>query len=383
MDVFLRIDINLIAIVLLSVVLFIANKRLDKQDAINKTFLNVSMIIVLELFLETATCVINKRPELWLAPVSVFFHICLFLTGPVLTYYWFIFIRSMVTKGNPMKNGWNILLIVPVAVNAVITLLSPVYSLVFYISSTNVYHRGPFFNISAAMVYIYLLLGFALIFKNRRKIVRQEFLPLIILSILPTIGGIVQTLFYGTLLMWSCSAFSMIIVYIFLAERMIHLDYLTGTWSRHSFDFFISQRVKHNSSEKLGIIYVDIDDLKRINDEYGHGEGDFALKTVIRIIKTVIRRSDIIARLGGDEFAVVLNCEDGSQDMLEHTIRRIETALVTYNQESGKPYTLQCSFGADVFCPEACSIEQFMHSVDSMMYNSKKLKKPDSIQEIV
>lgn len=377
MDVFLRIDINLIAIVLLGVVLFIAERRLDKQDSINKAFLIVSRIICIQLLFETITCVINKRPELWLVPVSVVFHICLFITGPVLTYYWFVLVKNMVAKGSPTKSKWNILLFIPAAINAVIVLLSPRYHLVFHISSDNVYQRGPLFIVSAVMLYSYLVLGFALMIKNRRKIVRQEFVLLIVLSILPTIGGVVQTFFYGTLLMWSCSAFSMIIVYIFLQERMVHLDFLTGTWSRHSFEYFISQRIKQNSSEKLGIIYIDIDDLKRINDDYGHAEGDFALKTVIGIIKNTIRRSDIVSRLGGDEFAVVLNCEDGSKEILERTIERIEATLALYNQESDKPYKLQCSYGSDVFHPEECSLEQFMHHIDTMMYNSKKLKKPD------
>lgn len=379
MDVFLRIDINLIAIVLLGVVLYIASRRLDKQDAINKTFLTVSRIIGIQICFETITCIVNRRPELWLIPVSVAFHICLYITGPILTYYWFIFVRNMVAKGRTVKSRWDILLVVPAGINAVLTLLTPLYPLVFFVSADNVYQRGPLFFVSAAMVYTYLVIGFVLVIKSKRKLVRQEFLPLMILSILPTVGGIAQMLFYGTLLMWSCSAFSMVIVYILLAERMVHLDYLTGTWSRQSFDYFLSQRIKHNSSGKLGIIYVDIDDLKHINDDHGHAEGDAALKAVISSIKSVIRRNDIISRLGGDEFAVVLNCEDCTQEMLEHTIGRIEAALVVYNHESGKPYSLQCSFGADIFNPDTCSLEQFMHSIDTMMYNSKKQKKPAGI----
>lgn len=375
MNVFLRIDINLMAVLLLGVVLFIAARRLDKQDVINKTFLTVSRIIGIQICFETITCVINKRPELWLIPVSVAFHMCLFITGPILTYYWFVFVRNMVGKDGSAKSKWDIPLVIPAVLNAVLTLLTPIYPLVFQVSAANVYQRGPLFFISAAMVYFYLVLGFVLVVKSKRKLVRQEFLPLMILSILPTLGGIAQMLFYGTLLMWSCSAFSMVIVYIFLAERMVHLDYLTGTWSRHSFDYFISQRIKQDGGGKLGVLYMDIDDLKRINDDYGHAEGDAALKAVIKIIKSVIRRNDIIARLGGDEFVIVLNVENCSQEMLEHTVWRIENALAKYNEDSVKPYSLQCSFGADLFSPGECSLEQFMHRIDTMMYRSKQQKK--------
>jgi diguanylate cyclase (GGDEF)-like protein len=178
-------------------------------------------------------------------------------------------------------------------------------------------------------------------------------------------------------MMWSLTAFSLVFVYIFLAERMIHLDYLTGTWSRHSFEFFISHRFKGNSTKMLGIIYVDIDGLKQINDAHGHAEGDEALKTAVNIIKRIVRKSDIVARLGGDEFAVVLNIEGVSKDMLENTIRRIDSALTEYNDGSGKPYALQCSFGADMFSPGDSSLEEFMHGIDTMMYRSKRQKKQD------
>lgn len=377
MNVFLRIDINLIAMILLAVVLFIARRRLDKQDALNKTYLTLARIIGFEILFETLTCIINTRPELWLIPVSVFLHISLFVTGPILTFFWLIFIRNIVTKSSPLNSKRNIPLLIPVAVNAVITLLSPVYNLVFFISDTNVYQRGPLFIVSAAIIYMYLLLGMAFIIKNRRMLVRQDFVTLCFSGILPLIGGLAQTFFYGALLMWSCTAFSMIIVYIFLAERMVHLDYLTGTWNRHSFEHYISQRVKQKSGDKLGIIYIDIDGLKNINDVYGHAEGDTALKTAINIIKGAIRKGDVISRLGGDEFAIILNFEDGNRELLENTIKRIEEALADYNQTSGKTYTLQCSFGADVFCPENCSLEQFMHGIDVMMYDSKKQKKSD------
>lgn len=72
MDVFLRVDINIMAMVLLGVVSINAYRRLDRQDLLNKVFLIVSLIIIIELFFETATCIINKRPEQWLIPISYF-----------------------------------------------------------------------------------------------------------------------------------------------------------------------------------------------------------------------------------------------------------------------------------------------------------------------
>jgi diguanylate cyclase (GGDEF)-like protein len=379
-DVFLRIDINLMAAVLLSFVVFIAGKRLDRQDFINKSYLTVSKIIILQLLLEAGTCIINKRPELWLIPFSDIFHICLFVTGPLLSFYWFIFIRGMVTKASPVKSRYNLLLSIPVFINAIFTLLSLRYDLIFYITANNVYHRGPFFVVFATVIYFYLLLGLILTLKHRRKIVRQEFLPLSVLAVLPLIGGVAQTLFYGALLMWSSAAFSLIIVYIFLHDRMLQLDYLTGAWNRQTFVHFISQLIKPSDSSGHGMIYIDVDDLKHVNDEYGHAEGDQALKTAINIVRGAIRKNDVIARLGGDEFAVVLSSTDCTPEMLDHTVQRIETAFADYNSQSGKPYELRCSLGADIYKPESLSFEAFMDGIDAMMYENKKKNKPDGLQ---
>lgn len=377
-EVFLRIDINLAAIIMLGIVWCIANSRLNRQDTINKSFLAVSGIIVVELILETLTCIINGRPALWLIPFSVVFHVLLYITGPLLAYYWLMFVQSLAATGYPIKNKWNILLFIPVAGSALLSLLSPAYKLLFFVTSDNVYHRGSLFFVVVVILYLYLLLGFALIIKNRRKFVKQEYLPLCFLTVLPLIGGLIQSLYYGALLMWSSTAFSLVIIYILLKDRMVQLDYLTGTWDRQTFENFMRQLSKRGSSEKRGVIYIDIDHLKQINDEYGHIEGDHSLKTAIGIIKSAIRKNDIVARLGGDEFGVILNSEDCNRPELDTTVRRIEAAFEAYNANSEKPYPLNCSLGADIYSPSKQSIVSFMDGIDAMMYAQKRNKKTDS-----
>lgn len=377
MDVFLRIDINIMAMILLGLVSLNAYKSLDRQDSLNRVFLIVSFIIIVQLFFETVTCIINKRPEQWLVPISVFLHICLFTIAPILTCYWYLFIKNLVVSDEAIVKKSNIILLIPVIISILLTLLSPFYNFVFYIDSSNVYHRGPLFNISAAITYLYILYGFILIVKNRRKIVKQEFVPLCIFSVLPVIGGLVQTLFYGTLLMWSGTAYSLVIVYIFLQQRMVHLDALTGVWNRGSFDYYVSQRLKQKNNDKLGIIYFDIDGLKNINDSYGHVEGDLAIKTSIAIIKRVIRKNDIIVRMGGDEFLIILDCESNVD--LGETINRINASFSQHNKNSEKSYELECSFGADIFNSEYSSIDQFLRHVDNLMYENKRNKTPGSV----
>ncbi|MEL7657442.1 MAG: GGDEF domain-containing protein, partial [Bacillota bacterium] len=244
MSVYLRVDINIVAMVLLGVVILIASKRLDLKDQLNRVFLITGLIVILELFFETSTCILNRRPEFWAAPVSMVLHFFLFAAAPFLTYFWYLMICNWILPEEHITKRHNLIMLIPAAVNLILTLLTPIFGYLYFIDSANVYHRGPLFLLSVAIVYFYLIYSFALININKENIVREEYVPLLIFGILPIIGGLLQTLFYGILLMWSCAGFSMLIVYIFLQQRMIHIDDLTGAWTRATFENCISQRTR-------------------------------------------------------------------------------------------------------------------------------------------
>ncbi len=372
MEVFLRIDINLVAMLMLGIICLIAKKRLDMNDRLNKAFLISGIIIVFELFFETATCILNRRPEPWAVPVSTVLHLFLFSAAPMLAYFWYRMISHWIVPEDKISRGKYIILLIPVAVNLVITLLSPVYGLIFSIDSGNVYHRGPFFFLSIAIIYSYFLYTFSLIYINRKKIVKEELIPLLVVGILPAIGGILQSIYYGVLLMWSCAGFSLIVAYIFLQQRMVHIDDLTGAWTRGTFEYCMAKRAKLKKDDAFGLILLDMDGLKRINDQFGHFEGDYALRTIVQLIKGVLRKNDIIARTGGDEFLIILDCQ--TKDRIEHTIEKIKSTLKQHNETAKKDYLLDCSIGAELFHSGFQDIDQFMRHVDKLMYENKRTK---------
>lgn len=381
MDVFLRIDINLAAITLLVAVCLIAVRRLDLKDHLNRVYLVTSIVIVLEMLIEALTCVLNRRTEIWAGPLSQLLHVLLFSCGPILTYLWYRMLSTWISPDLRFTALKQWVLLFPVFLNLVLALFSPRYGLIFYIGDGNVYHRGPFFVLSMAIVYSYFLLAFILIWRRRKLVVKEEFMPLVVVGILPLIGGVFQSLFYGALLMWSCAGFSLVLVYIFLQQRMVHIDDLTGAWTRSTFENSIVKRAKNRRDSVFGLIFLDVDGLKQINDQHGHLEGDYALKTTVELIKRVLRKSDVIARTGGDEFLIILDCE--SMHEIDTTISRIKATLRSHNETSNKEYQLDCSMGAELFHSGFEDLDQFMRHVDMLMYDNKKLKKEfDSIEKI-
>lgn len=165
-----------------------------------------------------------------------------------------------------------------------------------------------------------------------------------------------------------------VLSYLDSQERLLRNDGLTGAGSRMHFECRLSEMLRQNNAEPFGMIYLDVDNFKQINDRHGHLAGDEALKELVSVIKSVLRRTDTISRLGGDEFGILICVE--SQVDLETVARKIEQALKAYNRTSGKPYEIACSMGMKLFRKSSgLSAEAVLQQVDDLMYHCKKDKK--------
>jgi len=160
------------------------------------------------------------------------------------------------------------------------------------------------------------------------------------------------------------------------ALRMLSLaDELTGLYNRRGLFTFADQRLKiaNRMKKKILLLFADLDDLKWINDNFGHHEGDIALIEVADILKKTFRESDFIARVGGDEFVVLAGeTEEANAELL--TARLLES-LRAYNAKKKHGYNLSISIGISKYDPEIpCSIKELIDKADRMMYKKKKEK---------
>ena len=118
------------------------------------------------------------------------------------------------------------------------------------------------------------------------------------------------------------------------------------------------------------VILFDLDHFKRINDSYGHGTGDWALKKVVEVLKPHIRNGDIFARLGGEEFALFLPYANEAKglDVAEQCRSRIE-AIDTHL--SGHKFTITASFGVSGMTKDDLSLDPLLHRADMALYTAK------------
>ncbi len=376
MELYYMIDTNLILAFLLALVLIIARSRLDLRINLNKIFIITAALILFQLVMETFTWMIEGIASPGLILINNLVTVLLFISGPAATYCWY----RLVTLWVLPENGHNFVtkksMLIPLAIVSILAISSPFTNLLFTVDASNVFYRGPWYFLTAASCYFYLLISVHIVIANRHNLLKSMYHALLLFAITPAIGGLIQVLVEGTLMIWASSALSLILVYIYLQQRMMQFDTLTGAWTRGSFDRYIESRIENEKEHaKLALIFIDLDDLKYINDTYGHLEGDVALQTAVKLLKRCLCRNDIIARFGGDEFVIVANkCtdKDSAMNSVEDRIALMKYNFKKYNESSPKEYDLSFSYGYEEFDNNKYNIWQFIDHIDHLMYQDKK-----------
>lgn len=160
-----------------------------------------------------------------------------------------------------------------------------------------------------------------------------------------------------------------------LQRQALH-DPLTRLYNRNFFEEAIQRELSRcaRSALPIGVIFVDIDKFKSLNDNYGHPFGDFVLKRVSKTLNGVLRQSDVLARYGGEEFIVLVNepTENGLARVAERLRAGVEADEIVFGDES-VPVTI--SVGGAISIPgrdEADMQERLVREADEAMYDSKK-----------
>jgi diguanylate cyclase (GGDEF)-like protein len=153
-------------------------------------------------------------------------------------------------------------------------------------------------------------------------------------------------------------------------------DFLTGVSNRSLFYDRLRQRLSQakRKSETFGIIMMDMDGLKGINDNYGHRTGDAAIKEVALRIKDSLRESDTVSRLGGDEFGVIA-VDGGDCNNLSMLIQRIYSEISKPFVFEGHKLELKISAGYSLFSQDGSELEALIEKADQSMYEAKRIRK--------
>ena len=150
-------------------------------------------------------------------------------------------------------------------------------------------------------------------------------------------------------------------------------DQLTGIFNRRK-GLCELERLHARSLERaaaMTIIFADANNLKKINDQYGHNDGDAAIIAIAEVLKSCLRHNDVLCRLGGDEFLIIL--EECTLQQAEVFWERVEKSLRKKNRERLTNMILSLSRGmAELNPQEPVSVEMLIHLADQRMYENKR-----------
>lgn len=159
-------------------------------------------------------------------------------------------------------------------------------------------------------------------------------------------------------------------------SHLANHDSLTGLPNRRLLFELTGKAIEtaRRAGASMGVIFMDLDDFKPINDLYGHAAGDAALMAMSERVRNLVRASDIVARMGGDEFIAVITNVKNRTDV-ERVARKFLAECTRPMTFSGKTCSIGLSMGISMFPDDGDSVESLINRADSAMYRVKHTAK--------
>lgn len=366
-----NVEINIFSLIVL-IILFVNMYRRNGEYLIDQKFFFYMLAAdALLLILDSMQWILDGIPGVVPHNINLISNMIYYIVQMFPGVLWCLYVRYQMTMDGKQMVKAVKFLIVPFIINTVMSVLSSFYGYFYYIDNDNFYHRGEYFWVFLIIVYSCIAYALIYIIINRRKTEKKIFYSLLFFFLPPMVGSLIQIFNYGTSLIWSGAALGLLILYINIQKNQLYTDHLTGLYNRRLLDIHLDGCLKKGGGRGgIGVIMLDIDEFKSINDAHGHITGDQALIITAGILKKSVGKSGFIARYGGDEFVVVVSAKSAFD--IESIVKVIERNFGLYNEREDVPYKIKLSMGYDVFkCGGTVSTDDVLNSIDHHMYENK------------
>lgn len=359
---------NMLGIILL-LVLYIGNRRRIRE--MGHEYYQILVMIVSAFIcclIDPLIFTLDGKPGMFARLVVLIGNMILFASTVITGASWIFFLGSHL-NGSVKKWHQTILFCVAGAGLGllVVNLFVPV---VFSVSEQNVYTRGPLFWVYVAVDCACMVDSVLLYIVSKKHGGILKFFPLWSYIMPVVIGMTTQSLFYGISVVWPCVAISVAGIFTSLQTESIFIDPLTGLFNRAYLDNLQRSLIRRKRSG-YSCIMLDLNGFKSINDNFGHGVGDEAMKQAGEILKTAVGSLGSVIRYAGDEFVIILNTVEDEEILA--CCQSIEKGFADFNTAGTKPYRLSASMGHGKLDLEHEPMEAFMTRIDKDMYENKRL----------
>ena len=300
----------------------------------------------------------------------------LFMT--LTTYHWCIFALSKLSIGHNFPSRRQLKFFqIPLVIVAFVLAVSPWTGWAFTITSDGKYVRGPLFAYISGLEFLYNIIVCVCACVSYRKEKNLEkkklFMTFGLAVIFPVAAGLVQIFVVETPILAPAVVAELLVVFINILSSQNYNDALTGLNNRKKLFAFLEDQTLTTASESTLTIYMmDVNSFKKINDTYGHIEGDNALRLLSQcLIELSDRYGLFIAKFGGDEFVMI----EYRQNQIDPDTLISEVNELLKSKCESKPYIMSVSIGYAVVNRTNLIPEGAINLADRKLYEAKEIYK--------
>lgn len=358
------ISTDVLAIVALCFTIFLVKRNPVVNNYKNKIYISVSVITIILLILEIVTILMELSSNNKLVIPHRITNIMGFSLSPVVPFIFLFF------NNKEREIFYNRFLAIPLFFNAFMCILSYKTGWIFFVDAQNQYTRGNVFLLPTIISFFYFVLMIIAVKKDISEYEVEDKKVLTLIFFMPILGTILQILYKDLLLIWGSISISLLLYYIFLRELQFKYDVQTGIRNRSAFEKEMGQYLK--GDKNTAIVVLDINNLKRNNDKYGHKAGDETIFYAAKIVRESFIGIGKAFRIGGDEFCVI--CEETPMELVDSALSKLENLLTKTNEK--RSIKIGLAYGYAFYTKnESESIYSIFAQADRAMYEHKaKLK---------
>jgi len=381
MTTYLYVEINCLCIGIL--ILLLVNLKNNREILFDiKLFMYVIVCTIALLVVDTFEVSLDGATFIGAEIINNLLGALYFFLVGLLCLLWVIYTDYKMDCNRAALEKRLLFYLIPFGIISLISLTSPFTHIFFFIDNNAVYHRGELYSFHLVACWLYFvysdIFSFIKLIKDNSYVKRRECSLILTFSVIPFIGSLIQSLFYGTTLLLPCVTYALTIIFMNVQNMEVSLDPLTKINNRGQLNKYLNSKIATlKRTKKMFLILIDVDKFKSINDTYGHVEGDNALISVANILKKVCateRGNMFLARYGGDEFAIVCVAKDARK--IYNILDTIQEWTAEWNGNTKAPYRLSLSAGYSEFNgTKSNAIESLIASADEQMYQHKLKKK--------
>ena len=339
--------------------------KLQKKNKEDRLLLGIMLLIVCACVADAASFAVDNRPGELFRGLSYVSNFVLFFANLVIGPLWVMLVSRHI-YGNVSRFQCVLMTTISGLVFALL-IANFFYPVVFRISETNVYSRGPLFMVNNLMEIAFMIDGVIIYLIGRARSGGVKFFPVLQFVWPIFICVCLQNFFYGISTVWVGIAVGFTSLMLALQNENIFIDKLTRLFNRYYLDR-ISGTLKR--SNKIAMMMIDMNGFKSINDNLGHSQGDDALFSMAEILRETVESHGTAVRYAGDEFVIVINTDN--EQVAASYRDKIKQKLADFNKKRIKKYKMSASIGMGIFDLKQNNLDEILEIIDKRMYEDKK-----------